>query len=250
MISIKIDVSKDIEKRLAAMPGKIKEVTKRALINTALSVRDDLQSEMRRVFDRPTRWTIGAIRVKATDDMSVVVGVVDPDGYYKRANYYLGTQIGGGQRRIKAFEKALQHHGYMAMGWFAVPGDGAKLDAYGNMGPGQIRQILSYLGAAERWAGSTQNMTAEKRLKLKAGTKAKRGFEYVVIRPGNRRGKLLPGIYQRTFFGFGSGIKPIIIFVNRATYRSRYNMERVARETIKRDWPRKCDSAIAKALAS
>lgn len=250
MIKIDVQGMDAIQRKLAAMPGKIRQTAKRALINTALSVRDDLQDEMRKVFDRPTRWTIGAIRVKATDDMTVIVGVVDPDGYYRRANYFLGTQIGGGPRGAKAFEKALQAYGYMPAGWRAVPGEGATLDGNGNMGPGQIRQILSYLGTAERWAGSTQNMTAAKRDKLKQGTKTKMGFEYVVIRPDSKRGKLLPGIYKRTFTAFGSAIKPIIIFVKGTSYRKRYDMERVARATINRDWQRKFSAAIDKALAS
>lgn len=247
MITIKLDGLDSLKASLGALPRNVQAATKRALINTALSVRDAEQEEMKRVFDRPTRWTIGSIRVKALDSMSVVVGVVDPDGFYKRANYYLGTQIAGGPRGLKAMEKALQHYGLMPSGWVAVPGAGAKLDSFGNMGPGQIRQILSWFGAAERWAGSTQNMTKETRDRRRKGTKTKRGFEYLAIKPDNKRGKLMPGIYMRTYFGFGSSIKPVLMFVRAARYKARFDMERVAKHTIGQVWRHKFESAMRQA---
>ncbi len=68
----------------------------RALLKTAQSIRDAEKVEMERVFDRPTKWTLGAMKIKVTNKFEIHVGVVDPDGYYKRAANYLGTQILGG----------------------------------------------------------------------------------------------------------------------------------------------------------
>lgn len=132
MIKINIDVKglDEIKRRLAGMERKIEIATQRALLKTANHIRDAEQDEMRRVFDRPTRWTLGAMKVKPTAKFEVTVGILDPDGFYKRANNYLGTQISGGSRRMKAMEIALQHYGLMPSGWYAVPGAGAKMDAY------------------------------------------------------------------------------------------------------------------------
>jgi hypothetical protein len=206
---------------------RIPIATQRALLATARSIRAAEIKEMNKVFDRPTKWTLGAMKVGPAKNMSITVGILDPDGYYKRANYYLGTQIAGGKRNHKAMEMALQRARVMPAGWYAVPGAKAKLDAYGNMGPGEIRQIMSWFNAAERWSGSTQNMTDATRARRRKGTKKKAGYEYFAVSPGNKG--LTPGIYRRTSFGFGKAIEPILIFVPRVSYRKRFDFEGVAR---------------------
>lgn len=128
MIDIKINLQDfdELQRKLSDMPRQLENATQRALLKTAHAIKDAEFVEMQRVFDRPTRWTLGAMKIKATGLMSVSVGVLDPDGFYKRAQNYLSTQITGGQRKLKAFEKSLQARGLMPPGWFAVPGAGAK----------------------------------------------------------------------------------------------------------------------------
>ncbi len=87
----------------------------------------------------------------------------------------------------------------MPQGWYSVPGAGAQIDRYGNISSGQIRQILSWFGAAERSAGSTQNMTADGRAKRRKGTKKNVGYEYFCVMPGRQKNLKQPGIYQRFF---------------------------------------------------
>lgn len=212
---------------------QVPAATQRALIKTAQDVKAAEISEMGKVFDRPTRWTIGAMKVSPTKDYTVRVGVLDPDGYYKRANFYLSTQIEGGFRKVKAFERALQRAGVMPAGWIAVPGQKAKLDAYGNQSVGELKQIMSWFNAAEQTLGSTQNMTDATRNRRRKGTKKKRGFEYFVIRPGRRGAdRLRPGVYRRTSFGFGKAIEPVVMFMPFAKYRKRFDFKRVAETVI------------------
>lgn len=242
MIEIKLDGFEGLKRKLADAPNKLQNATQRALLKTAQAVKDAEHAEMRRVFNKPTRWTLGAMKVKATDKMTVSVGILDPDGFYKRAQNYLGTQITGGQRKLKAFEKSLQARGLMPSGWFAVPGECATMDAHGNMSAGQIRQILSWFDAAENWAGSTQNMGFAGREKRRRGGRKSYGWEYFIVAPGSKRsfirksGKtgthsMQPGVYKRTITGFGSSIKPILIYVKGARYQARFNFEKVARNT-------------------
>jgi hypothetical protein len=242
MLTVKLEGFEELQRKLADAPRKLEIATQRALLKTAHGIREAETAEMQRVFKNPTRWTLGAMKVKATNKMTVEVGIIDPDGYYKRAASYLGTQVGGGQRRVKAMEKSLQSRGLMPSGWMAVPGQGAKMDAFGNMSVGQIRQILSWFDAAENWAGSTQNMGAAGRAKRMKGTRSTAGFEYFAVAPGARRayksanGKggshsMQPGIYSRTFLGHGSAIKPVLIFVKSARYQIRFNFESVAKAT-------------------
>lgn len=255
MLNVRIEGMDELKRKLAETPRKLEVATQRALLKTAQAVKDSEIAEMGRVFDRPTRWTIGAIKVKATNKFTVEVGVLDPDGYYKRAASYLGTQVGGGQRRAKAVEKSLQSRGLMPSGWFSVPGEGAKMDAYGNMSVGQIRQILSWFDAAENWAGSIQNMGAAGRDKRMRGTRKTAGFEYFAVAPGARRAYKLqggksgahsmqPGIYQRTFLGHGSAIKPVLIFVKGARYQVRFNFEKVANDVAQAMFNAEFDKAI------
>lgn len=239
MLAIKIEGLDELKRNFADIPRKVETAAQRALLKTAAAVKEAEVAEMGRVFDRPTRWTLGAMKVKATNKFEVKVGILDPDGYYKRAASYLGTQVGGGSRRIKAMEKSLQSRALMPSGWFSVPGAGAKMDSYGNMSVGQIRQILSWFDAAENWAGSTQNMGFAGREKRRLGTRKTAGFEYLVIMPnmvrtfkGARDTRALkqPGIYQRTSFGYGTAIKPVLIYVKGSRYQARFNFEKVARD--------------------
>ncbi|MCK9386047.1 MAG: hypothetical protein M0Q15_15670 [Nevskia sp.] len=232
MITIQVDTKATTRYLDDVQKKRIPIATQRALLKTAQAVKDAELVEMGRAFDRPTRWTLGSMKVKATTKFEVAVGILDPDGYYKRANYYLGTQIDGGARKVKAFERALQRMGVMPGGWMAVPGEKAKLDSYGNQSAGEIKQVLSWFNAAEPTAGSTQNMTQATRDRRRKGTKKKRGFEFFAVIPGSRGAKnLRPGIYRRTSFGFGKAIEPIMIFIKSAGYQKRFNFRKVA-ETV------------------
>jgi len=244
VFTVKIEGLEELKRKVADAPRAVEIAAQRALLKTAQGVKDAGIAEMNRVFDKPTRWTLGSMKVKVTSRFTVEAGVVDPDGYYKRAANYLGTQAGGGQRKMKAMESALQRYGIMPSGWFAVPGAGAKLDAFGNMSVGQIRQILSWFDAAERWAGSTQNMGTAGREKRRKGTRTKMGFEYVAVLPGKQRNLKQPGIYQRFFLGHGSSIKPVLIFVKGARYQVRFDFEKVATATANAMWQSEFDKAI------
>lgn len=230
-LHVKTDGFIELKQKLLLAPRQIEVATQRALLHTATKIKDNEIAEMTRVFDRPTRWTLGAMRVKVTGKMEVTAGIVDPEGAFKRAASYLDVQATGGQRKVKAFEKALQSRGLMPVGWFAVPGEGAKFDSYGNMSTGQLRQILSYFDAAESSAGSIQNMGYAGREKKRKGTRRAYGFEYLIVMPGKQRNLKQPGIYQRFFTGFGSSIKPVLIYIKTAAYRKRFDFERIANTT-------------------
>lgn len=239
-ISYRIEGLDKLQSALTLAPGRFEIALQRTLIKTAQAVMAAEKSEMERTFDRPTRFTMNAL--KTTFDKPKMQSTVEvKDGYWTRSENYLSTQINGGDRKLKAFERALQWAGVMPKGWLAVPGAGADIDAFGNMSVGQIRQLLSWFDAAEIVAGSTQNMGEKGRDKKRKGTRKSRGFEYFAASPGSRTGRrswkngrvqtLHPGIYKRTFFGFGGAITPILIFVRSARYSPRFRFHEVARRT-------------------
>lgn len=110
------------------------------------------------------------------------------------------------------------------------------------MSSGQIVQIIAWFrGFGEQ--GYKANMTDKTKDKLRKGKKNSYGFEYFYIAPGQKgpRGRnqnLLPGVYKRVFTGFGSAIRPVMIFVSKANYKKRFdfygNAEKVARKEFDR----------------
>lgn len=254
-IKVTSDIDRVIGRLAKGAPRAVEIATQRALLHTAREVKDVEVREMQRVFDRPTRWTLNSFQVKL-DKVQMQASVEIKDGYWWRADNYLQTQIeGASNRRQKAFERALQAVGALPAGWLVVPGQRAKLDAYGNHSPGEIRQILSWFDAAERVAGSTQNMGFAGREKRRKGTKKKAGWEYFIVRAGGRRtfvrgngGKgthrMQPGIYRRTNLALGSRIEPVMIFIKSAAYRRRFDFYGVAKRTIEREFKPRLAAAL------
>jgi hypothetical protein len=130
-----------------------------ALTQTAVEAKPALQREMRDVFDRPTRFTIDSVYVKPAtiDNLVAEVGIKNEQAGVRPATHWLRWQVYGGLRRMKAFEKLLVSGGFMRNDQRAVPGQAAKLDAFGNISVGQIVQILSQL-RLEAGGGSNRAM--------------------------------------------------------------------------------------------
>jgi len=215
-----------------------------ALTRTALDVKVAEQQEIGSVFDRATPYTLNSVFVRPATKAKPVaeVGLKDEYGFPSEsqitANRYLGPHIDGGQRSIKRFEKRLQLDGAMPVGWFAVPGEFAKLDQYGNISRGQITQILSQL-TKTKVSGYTANISDRSRKGA-----IKRGGQFIALPQG--RGKLLPGIYQVTQFGVGrSAPRPIVIFVKSVAYRRTFDFDGVARYAAETFYPSNFDTALA-----
>lgn len=244
---------------------RIKAAVATAMTRTAVKTRDVLKAELQRSIDKPTPYTVRAIKYSAAtaDRLVAAVGfdvaaIQDIYGNVVRyadlgpgetpAGKYMRWVINGGSRTQKRFEKALQAVGALPSGWRAVPGSRAKLNAYGNQSIGEIRQILSWFDAAEQVAGSTQNMGQAGRDKRRKGTKKTAGFEYVYIPPG-RKGLKQPGIYRRTKFAMGSRIEPVVIFIKSASYSRRFDFYGITQREIERNLRPEFDKAIAASIA-
>jgi len=259
-VSIQIDVSGlvPLSKKLELTERQLEIVKQRTVLYAGRVVKEAEVEEMKRCFNAPTNFTLNAFRV-TFDKKNITSTVEIKDGYWTRSQNYLETQRYGGRRRFKAFETYLSRVGALPNGWLAVPGEGAEMDSFGNMKVGQIRQILSWFDANEWVAGSTQNMGQKGRDKRRKGTKKTRGFEYFSSQPGFRTGrgswkngqtqKLQPGIYRRTYFGFGSAIKPVLIFVKGASYKPIFNFDQVAQRTIETKVKPYMESAIQREVS-
>lgn len=208
-LSIKIEGLEKIQRRLGDISDKdMAFVTAYALTKSAQDIRAEERRVMESVFDRPTKFTLNALFVKPAtkSDLQAVVYFKDGGGKRIPASRYLMPQVEGGRRSHKAFERRLIRQGIMRQDEYAVPGQGASLDAHGNMRGGDIERILSQLGAAEQWAGYQANTTSRSRARA-----VRRGGRYFVL-----RGTKAPdGIYHRTT---GRDIMPVIMFVRQPQY--------------------------------
>jgi hypothetical protein len=142
---------------------------------------------------------------------------------------YLLTEVEGGQRRRKGFERLLQSRGLLSPTQFAVMGRGAQANQFGNVPAGQVTKILSQLGAQRDRYQNQTDVSKQRRRRRKDN----RDGEYFVIT--RRRGALRPGIYER--IGRGSGVRSIFIFTNTAGYSPRYDIFGMAEDTWKRLMP-------------
>lgn len=237
-----------------------------ALTRTAVQVREKVKTAMTATLDKPTPYTMNQLKyVGATANKLVaavgfnVAPIQDIQGNVLRytdlgagktpAGRYLDPQIEGGTRRNKRFEIALRARGLLPVGWFAVPGERAKVDSFGNQSVGEIKQILSWFGAAEPYRGSTQNMTQATKDKRIKGTKKKAGFQYFVMPVGGKRAGLIPGIYRKTSFALGSRLEPILIFVKASNYKRRFDFNRIVQAEVDKTLAAQVQRAVAESVA-
>lgn len=230
-----------------------------ALTRTAVQVRDAVQAEMPRVLDRPTPYTTRQLRyvpakadrlaaavgfnvVNVTDERGATIAFRDLGPGETPAGKYLQPNIEGGARRLKRLEVALRALGALPDGWLAVPGQGAALDAYGNVSRGQVVQVLSQL-RVQLVAGTNRSMSGDARKQIAAQRRA--GGRYYVVPPG--KGKVQPGIYQREFVG--RNITPVFIFVRGANYKRRFDFDGVSQRLAEQALPVEVNRAVAESLA-
>ena len=231
MLSINHNI-KSIIKKLADVHDKqLPFATSLAINNTAKKVKAAEEKEIRDVFDRPTLFTQNSLFIKPSNKTNLTASVKLKDEASKGvpAAKYLQAEIKGGERRLKRYEVALRAAGVLPEGYFTVPGEAAKIDAFGNMSRGQINQILSYFRANR---DATQASTDRTRAKLAKGTKKQYGISYFASRPGN--GKLPFGIWMKVLSSFGTAVRPVLIFVQSARYEAIYDFKYVADVTIQK----------------
>ncbi len=210
-----------------------------ALTRTGQAVKAALTTEMGRVFDRPTRYTLNSLRLQPATKARPDATVWLRDDWAKGtpAERYLLPQIRGGARADKRSEKLLRQAGVLPLGMQAVPGVGARLDANGNMNRGQIVAILSYLRAFNS-AGFTANRSLDPAAKRRG--KWRRHDWFVISRGG---GNLPPGVYL-TDARSGRAV-PVLSFVRQPSYRARFDFFGVARSTAAATLPRELVRALA-----
>lgn len=248
---IKIDVDADnvLARQFTALERtQLPFAVMQAVNATAFEIRETWKRTAQRVFDRPTPLTMNAVLYQKATRQRLFATVFIRDEAHKGTPpaKYLQPQVEGGQRRLKGMERLLQGANLMPQNRYAVPGKGAPLDAYGNVKAGVVRKIISQ-SRAGREAGYVSNETdAARERRLRRQQKRGGGGSYFVLQ--KQRGKLMPGIYERHVFGFGSAVKSIFVFVTTPTYSARYNIYGLAQRQWNTLMPFYFNRELAKAL--
>lgn len=227
-----------------------------ALNRTGEAAVKDVQSDMRRQFDRPTPFFMRSIRLsRASKTQPTPTAIVQfsEDGYWSgdKNSSIARPHVFGEDRAIKPMERRLQRAGMLPIGWRVVPGGAATLDAYRNMSRGQISQLLNVLGTYKEAGYNKANAATRARLAKGNVKKGVYGFTYFVNPAGgqSRRGRHLPpGVYKRVATPFGSSLKPALIFVQSTRYRKRLDMFGIVDRTIQREFGRQFDAAFGQAM--
>lgn len=241
-----VDVS-NLMARMSRYQAQFPFALASALTKTAKDAQPVVRTLMQQVFDRPTPYTLNSTYItpakKSDPTPSADVFFKNETSKGTPAAKYIFPEVYGGERNVKRFERALRAARVLPAGMVTMPGGGAKLDQYGNIPASMYSLLLSQLGASP---DEYQNQTVTS--KAKRGRRLKRGGNYFVLRA--RRGKLPPGIYERFAFGFGSAVKPIIVFVSRANYSKRLPFAEAVAGVFEKQFYPNFDAALARAIAT
>lgn len=232
----------DLDRALAEGGKQVRFATALALTRTAKDVQDGIKAEMRKVFDRPTPWTLNSTYLqRATRDaLTATVGIKDASQLESKVTpaRTLEAQASGGSRGQKRFERGLQTLGVLPSGWVAVPSRSVPKDGHGNVNGQYLRGLLRAVSAAGA-SGPQHAGRAVSRAKRQGGL-------YFVQRVGGKG--LSPGIYLREIAARSP--TPIMLFQPAAGYSKRLDMHAVARRVVNERLSDNLASALRQAYAT
>lgn len=250
IIKVQVDADNMLARQFTELEMKnLPFAVMQAVNATAFEIREVWKRAAPRMFDRPVPLTINAAQyIKATKArLYAEVFLRDDATKGTPPAKYLQAQVEGGTRRKKGMELLLQAKGAMPAGYFAVPGKGAELDGYGNIKRSQINQVLSQLGARNDPLQNETDTSRDRRRKRNAKNSV-RGGEFFALQ--QKRGRMLPGIYQRITTGFGSAVKSLFIFVRSTRYKPRYPLFSLAQRAWDKLLPFHFNRELEKAVQS
>lgn len=250
---MKLDIKTNFPSVAAAMNTAARHVpfaTSLAINNAAESARLAVRSDMTRVFDRPTPWVLNSLRVKRSTKANLTAELAYKDrNSAESSRSMIEPHVFGGGRHYGGLEARLRGIRAIPSGWNVVPGAAAKLDAYGNMSKGQVSQLLNVLGAYTEAGYNKADYRTKDRLAKGNAKKNQYGFAYWINPVGKRRATHLPpGVYQRVQTGFGSSLRPVLIFVGKVAYRKRLDFFGTAQRVVDREFPIEFDKSMQHAL--
>ena len=236
------EMIREMTKTLSSLERKqIPYAVRSAFNNTVYQVRKDLQEDIADVFDRPTPFIKNSILfekvVKGSqlEDMSARVYIRgrSSKGNPERA---LDAQITGGDRKLKASERAFRQAGILPSGHYIVPGPAIRLNKYGNITGQAMMKILSALQA--------QRDTRQNSARMGRTNNQKSSVRFFVVTKG---GKPI-GIGQRTGRTFKGML--LLFISSKPSYSKRFDFVGLAKQSAELHFPTKMHTSLRRALAT
>lgn len=231
-----LDALTDLERK------QLPYATMLALNETVRSGRIMVQKAMDKVFDRPTPYAKRGVVYDRATKTSLVADVAitgDRTRGGLPATAFLGPQVDGGRRTLKAFERQLQQRGYLPAGHVAVPARKAPLDRYGNVTQAFLNRVMADLQIDYRGAGAT-------RVRTKASLKRNANYRSARFFVPERGSHLSPGVYQRD--PRGRDVFPVLLFVSARAYSVRLRFYDIVQDHASQTFADHFALAFAKAL--
>lgn len=202
-------------------------------------------AQMQRVFDRPTAYTLNALRFTPATATQLFATVAVKDKAAGIApNRFLSPQEKGGTRGQQRRERAFAYAGVLGAARYALPGMATSLDANGNVKASDIRTILTALKNLKAVSNATRRL-GQKRRKGRALAN-----DLFVGRP--RGGNRPEGIYRREGFMVGQRrLRPLFIFTNqKPSYTPRLDFSGTVAKEARARFEVEFRKALAQQLAS
>lgn len=242
-----ITVSADIKEAQRALDVVSKRQIPYATVLTlnalAESTKKSTEMEIKRNLDKPTNYAQRMMTVRNANKTNLTSRVMVRGAYDSGQEKVLGHLFSGGNRRGKGFEGVLVEKGIMPRGMYAMPGEGAPLDFFGNIRKSFINQLIDYLTANKVVKKSAQFENRSRRQ-----VKGSLSSSYFVINQKNRGGLPL-GIWQHIGFREGKTQRPVILFVSKEPVYDRYfDLDKTTRNVVARDARYEFDKAMAYAI--
>ncbi len=236
MISVSNNI-REVQRELDSIArDQLPFATAVAITRTARIVSRELSGELREGLDNPTPYiTKSTFSTSAKkQDLNATIGVRDEASRGASPAQYVQEHFTGGARGLKPFEVALQSIGALPRGMRAVPGQGIKRDRFGNPNRRDVQEVI---GAVRR--GIAVFKGKGKRTVLTG---------YFIRLPQDRRPQarhLEPGIWRRIG---RDAVIPVFLFIEEASYRKRFDLPKLARTVIDRDFNRELATALDQAV--
>jgi hypothetical protein len=217
--------ARDVGAELRAFVGTTQpRILAKALTLTAKDGQADVVAAMPKVFaGGATRYTLGSTRIVPAKPDTLTARVAVKDETTNNGNVpedYLFPQVFSGPRKEKRFERAMRYAGLLQGRERAVLGQGAPVDAFGNLKRGEIQRILTATRSA---FDPYQRKTSSARSRRNA-----KKAPYFAARIGRTM-----GVWKR--IGSEGEIEPILIFVTKPPiYTRRLDFEGIVRGTAER----------------
>jgi hypothetical protein len=216
-----------VESNIKAILPKLEQFTSRqapfaiakALTNTAMAVRKEMNTATTTSFDRPNAFTRSAFVFQKAERRNLTAFVFAKD---KQARY-LKFGVQGGGRRIKGFEKKFEAMASKVSGVNAqalVPTGNIKRDSFGGVSLAQIKRITADLN-----------------------TSGKAGRYFIGQPKGSGRS---PGIYARV--NNNKRIEALMVFAQQPQYKKRFDMTSIGGKVVSAQFERNLRDAWAYAL--